>query len=58
MIPDSPQQLANIPEITKETIIGLNWSDGDYNGGSSVIDYTLSFDQGSGNFITLASGIS
>ncbi len=38
-------------------MIGLNWTAGIYNGGASVIDYTLSYDQGYNSYKTLASGI-
>jgi hypothetical protein len=42
-IPDAPISVANIESITSAYQIGLNWLDGAYDGGSPVIDYTISF---------------
>jgi hypothetical protein len=42
-IPDPPVSLANVPEITSATTIGLSWSDGVDDGGIAVLDYTLSY---------------
>lgn len=55
--PDSPRNLANVPAITSASQIGLTWDTGSANGGTPVIDYQLSFDQGTGNFIIYQSGI-
>ena len=41
--PDAPRDLTNIPSITMATQVGLSWSEGLENGGSSVIDYTLEY---------------
>ena len=42
--PDAPISFANNPAVTSATKIGLAWSEGAANGGSSVIDYRLTFD--------------
>jgi len=56
--PDSPRNLANVPAITTATQIGLTWDTGSANGGTPVIDYQLSFDQGTGgNFVIYQTGI-
>jgi len=55
--PDAPISLANNPVVTSATKIGLTWSEGAANGGSPVIDYRLTFDQGTGSWVTYASGI-
>jgi hypothetical protein len=55
--PDSPRNLANVPAITSATQIGLTWDTGSANGGTPVIDYQLSFDQGNGTFVVYQSGI-
>ena len=56
-IPDSPLGLQNNAAITAANVIGLTWSAGIYNGGASVIDYTISYDQGYNSYKTLASGV-
>jgi hypothetical protein len=56
-IPDPPINLSNVPEITLATQIGLVWEDASENGGTEVIDYTVSFDQGIGVWTTFASSI-
>ena len=57
--PDPPNPLVNDVAITSTTVIGLNWSAPTNNGGSPVIDYRVSWDQGTGTgiFVVLATGI-
>lgn len=55
--PDVPLNLANDATITDATQVGLTWTDGLFNGGSSIIDYRVSYDQGAGQWVTLASGV-
>ena len=38
-------------------MIGLTWSPGAFDGGSTVIDYRVSFDQSNNNYITLQAGV-
>jgi hypothetical protein len=57
MIPDSPINLVNVPEITLATQIGLDWVEASENGGTPVLDYTVSYDQGIGVYTTFASSI-
>lgn len=40
-VPDAPISLADNPVITNALHVGLTWSDGVSNGGTSVIDYTI-----------------
>lgn len=56
-VPDAPISLANNPAITSATRIGLTWSPGSSNGGSSVIDYTINFSSTNSNFEVLVSGL-
>ncbi len=56
--PTYPLGLAENRAWTTSYAIGLVWGDVADNGGSQVIDYRVWFDQGSNNFIVLASGIS
>jgi hypothetical protein len=46
-----------MPEITNGTQIGLKWSPGASDGGSSIIDYSISYDQAKGIFVPLALNI-
>jgi hypothetical protein len=58
--PDPPSKLENDVAITSTTVIGIKWSKPTNNGGSLVIDYRVSWDQGTGtgNYVLLALGIS
>lgn len=49
--------LARDHSITTLTILGLTWSDGLSNGGQPILDYQVSFDQGTGDWIILQSGV-
>ena len=44
--PDAPINLANVPEITNGSQIGLEWEDGASDGGAEVLDYKITWDQG------------
>ena len=55
--PSYPLNLAENRAWTTSYSIGLVWSDVADNGGSQVLDYRVWYDQGSNNFIVLASGI-
>ena len=55
--PDSPLRLVNNPQTTNAYRILVSWEEGLANGGTPVIDYRLLYDQGTNNYITLASGI-
>ena len=56
-VPDSPSQLLNLPEVTSANQIGITWTDGKSDGGAAVIDYRIQYDQSTGTWIELASGI-
>ena len=59
MVPDAPINFGNLVEITLDDRIGLSWDDGLSNGGTSIIDYQVFFDDGLGTgvFIELASAL-
>jgi len=44
VLPDAPIQLAVNTTSTNATSIGITWSNGASNGGSPIIDYTISYD--------------
>lgn len=52
-VPDAPLNLVNVPLITNSYEIGLYWIDGVQNGGSSIIDYKLTYKIGTGAFEVL-----
>lgn len=51
--PDAPTALANNLSVSKATQIGITWSEGARNGGTAVIDYTITYDQGTGVNVVL-----
>jgi hypothetical protein len=55
--PDKPLNLQNVPEITSGSQIGLTWTDGLVTGGAPILSYRITWDQGTGVFVTLASNI-
>ena len=57
--PDEPINLANNLEVTWGTTIGLTWDEGNSNGGTSVIDYTVfSLASDAADWIELETGVS
>jgi hypothetical protein len=55
--PDPPTSLSNDVAITNSSVIRLTWVAPTVVGGTAVIDYCLSWDQGTGTYVVLASGI-
>jgi len=49
--------LANDASITSATQVGLTWSAGTFDGASSIIDYRIQYDQGTGTWTQLVDGI-
>jgi hypothetical protein len=47
-VPDAPTDLADRPSITLANQIGLKWVAPTFNGGSSLIDYRIWFDDAQG----------
>jgi hypothetical protein len=58
-IPDAPTGLANVPSKTLATQIGLSWLAPAFEGGSTLIDYSIWYDNASNGatFTEFASGI-
>ena len=50
-IPDSPSTPQNVPAQTTGTQITFTWSAGASNGGSSVLDYKIMYDEGRGDSV-------
>jgi len=56
--PDEPINLSNNLAITWKTTIGLSWDEGDFNGGTPIIDYTvISLSSDSSTFIERQVGV-
>jgi len=45
--------LANNVATTAAGVVGLTWASGPYNGGSPVIDYTISYKSGTNAYSVL-----
>lgn len=56
-LPNAPILLANNAAITASGVIGLTWSPGAYDGGSSVIDYRISYQTGTNAYVLLATAV-
>jgi len=57
LVPSSPVGLADNPSITNAQRIGITWNDGLNNGGSPIISYRVTYDQSTGTWTTLATGV-
>lgn len=55
--PDPPSNLANNAAITSASVIAMTWTAPSVVGGSAVIDYRISWDQGTSTYTVLVSGI-
>lgn len=56
-VPDAPLTLANDDATTSNTVIRFTWADGANNGGTSVLTYNVYYDQATGTWTQLASGL-
>ena len=55
LVPDAPV-LSNDPLVTSDTVIRLNWSVVS-DGGTTVIDYAVYYNQGTNNFVLLKNDV-
>lgn len=55
--PDKPINVANDASVTNAQQIGLTWQEGAANGGATVEDYRITYDQGGSTYIDLATGV-
>jgi hypothetical protein len=56
-VPDIPTDLLNDAAIISSSQVGLTWNEGVANGGSSVIDYTVSYGIATGSYTDSTSSI-
>lgn len=57
LIPDAPINLANDAAITNAYTIAFTWEEGPSDGSSPVLDYDVHYDQGTDNYVLLASPV-
>lgn len=57
-VPDAPVNVVNDITYTNADQIGLKWDDGPYNGGTEILDYRITYEQGNGVYSVLQSGLS
>ena len=55
--PNPPTSLANNAAITSASVIALTWIAPTVVGGTAVVDYRVSWDQGTSNYVILAQGV-
>ena len=54
LVPDAPVNLANVPSVTSDNRIKFTWQQGASNGGDTVLDFDIYYDDASGtNLFTL-----
>lgn len=54
-VPDAPINFLRDDELTSRSVLSFTWQQGTSNGGTGVIDYRVSFDQGVGSFVEIGS---
>ena len=57
LVPDAPLNLQNDKSTTSKSVIRFTWSDGSSDGGTAIIDYRISYDQSTNNYVVLATGV-
>jgi hypothetical protein len=56
-VPDAPVNLQDMVHITSDSVIGISWQEGASNGDSPVLDYRVTYDQSTGNYVMLVDGL-
>jgi hypothetical protein len=56
-VPDIPVNLRDMPDITTAYQIGLEWDDGPNNGGTPIIDFSLTYAEVSQDYDTFEVGV-
>lgn len=55
--PDAPTNLLRDDSTTTRTVLAFTWTDGASDGGQTIEDYRVSFDQGRNEWTILQSGV-
>lgn len=53
LVPDAPINLADNIAVTSRSVIEFTWSTGASNGGTTILDYTILYDESVGNVGTV-----
>lgn len=56
-MPDAPLNLQNVVAETNAQAIKITWTDGLSDGGSAILDYSVWYDQSTGDWVLLESGV-
>jgi hypothetical protein len=57
LVPDAPINLLNDALVTSDLSIRFTWDQGTSDGGSPVLDYDVYYDEASGNWVLLETGV-
>ena len=57
LVPDAPLNLQNVVSETNAQTIKVTWTDGLSDGGTPILDYSIWYDQSTGDWILLESSI-
>jgi hypothetical protein len=57
LVPNAPIDLLKTAAGSSQSVISFTWTPASFDGGSPVIDYQVSWDQGTGSFVILQSGV-
>jgi hypothetical protein len=56
-VPDAPISVQDDPSITSDEQVKIVWTDGENNGGTSVLDYSVYFDQGVNDWVLISNNV-
>jgi hypothetical protein len=57
LVPDAPISMANLLDVTNVLRIGLEWEEGVSDNGKPVEDYIVAYDQSTGVWVNLVTGL-
>lgn len=49
LVPDSPINLTKDTDLSSQSVISFTWDEAAFNGGKTVLDYRIQYDEGSGS---------
>lgn len=57
LVPDAPVNLQDVLTVTNDSVIQFTWEDGASDGDKPILDYTVNYDESTGNWVELATGL-